>query len=187
MILYRPIKPFTLLQGFGSNPDYYARFKDVNGNPLKGHMGNDLYAVHGTPVYASHDGTASTHTDSHGGEGVYVAAPGYTTIYWHLIGDTDPLYPMPFQGAKAVTAGDLIGYADNTGAPFESTGTHLHFGLYPMDAQGNRLYPANGFDGCIDPAPFTSGTYAQNVKTLVGLYQKAIPLLESLLKGLQGK
>lgn len=183
--LYRPVKPWLLNQGFGSNFAYYNSHFGT-----QGHTGIDLYAPHGTPVYAAHDGVASFHKDSHGGEGVYVAAPGFMTIYWHLIGDTDSAYPSPISldgMPKIVKAGDLVGYSDNTGAPFESTGDHLHFGLQLLDSDSKKLYPANGFDGCVDPQPYLSGTFAQDVKTLVGLYQKLLPLLEALVRVLQGK
>jgi hypothetical protein len=33
--------------------------------------------------------------DAHGGEGIYIYAKGYATIYWHLIGNTDPKLPTP--------------------------------------------------------------------------------------------
>lgn len=181
-ILYRPVKPFNVIQSFGANYDYYHTNFGTNG-----HMGCDLFAPHGTPVYAAHDGTASFNKDAHGGEGVYIAAQGFMTIYWHLIGDTEPKYPNPLSYTRVVKAGDLIGYADNTGAPFESTGDHLHFGFMLLDANGGKLTPNNGFDGCSDPMPYMSGTYAVDIGTLTGLYQRLIPLLEALIKGLQGK
>lgn len=182
--LYRPVKPFSINQLFGANFQYYHDNFGTNG-----HMGVDLFAPHGTPVYAAHDGVATFKRDLHGGEGVYNAAPGFMTINWHLIGDTDPKYPspIPLDGTpKVVKTGDLIGYANNTGAPFESTGDHLHFGLMLLDNNGNALTPNNGFGGCSDPLPYMSGTSAQDVNNLIGLFQKVVPLLEDLLKALQG-
>ena len=163
-----PLKPATIIQGFGANPAYYARFLDDFGNPQKGHMGLDLQAIHGQPVYATHDGTARTvGPDDHGGQGVYILTNQmddnldyHTTIYWHLIGTTDSKFPQPFQGAKTVKKGDLIGYANNTGAPFESSGTHLHFGHAISYANGTFKNRANGFNGCSDPQPYFDGTYA---------------------------
>ncbi len=163
-------------QGFGANYDYYHSHFGTNG-----HMGIDIKATHGTPVLAAHDGTATTHTDSHGGEGVYIAANGFLTVYWHLIGDTDPAFPMPFQGAKVVKAGDLIGFADNTGAPFESTGEHLHFGLCFLDANGSVLNTDNGFNGCVDPMPYFNKFYAEDAQKLFGYYRTLVEVLQKLV------
>ena len=190
--LFYPVKPMHINQGFGSNPDYYARFHDQFGNPEKGHMGIDFFAPHGTPVYAAVDGNAHFTKDDHGGEGIYINTGPYTykgqpctfnVINWHLCGDTDPQYPspVPLDGSWFhVNRGDLIGYADNTGAPFESSGDHLHFGLCPLDVNGNAIEAANGYNGCIDPTPYFSGYYAQDAMILAGLFAKLVPLLQSL-------
>lgn len=160
--LQYPVVPVHVNQSFGANPDYYVRFHDALGNPEKGHMGIDLMATHGQPVYAAIDGMATYITDAHGGEGVYIFTGPYdyaggtcwfNVINWHLVGDTDPKYPKPFS-VKQVQAGDLIGYADNTGAPFESSGDHLHFGLMPVDSRSKPLFISNGFGGCIDASPY---------------------------------
>ncbi|MBK3666167.1 M23 family metallopeptidase [Bradyrhizobium diazoefficiens] len=175
-ILAYPVTPVHVKQGFGSNPAYYARFLDKFGNPQKGHMGVDFQASHGQPVHAAHDGIAMYIKDAHGGEGVYVLNKelGYQTIYWHLIGNTDQNYglPLPFDnGWHDVKTGDLIGYADNTGAPFESLGDHCHFGMQFVDQNGNPLNQDNGFNGCVDPTPFlplaTTETQVQQVATAI--------------------
>ncbi len=191
--LYYPVKPFGINQVFGANPEYYARFKDRYGNPEKGHMGVDLYAPHGTPVYAACDGWVHYEKDAHGGEGMVIRTaplhyrnPGdhFNVIHWHLCGDTDPKYPTPIalDGKEyKITSGDLIGYADNTGAPFESSGAHLHLGLVPLDSTGNAIESMNGFNGCIDPTPYFTGKYAQDVGKLISLYTKLVELLKKLL------
>lgn len=163
-----PVFPIHLNQGFGSNPQYYAKFLDDNGHPEKGHSGLDLQAIHGQPVYAAHDGLARTvGPDDHGGQGVYIRTTTpddngkyYTSIYWHLVGTTDPKFPQPHQGIWVVKKGDLIGYSNNTGAPYESTGDHLHFGLAQCTQNGVFLNRDNGFNGCVDPQPYFDGTYA---------------------------
>lgn len=163
-----PVSPIHLNQSFGANSAYYAKFLDDFGHPQKGHMGTDLQAIHGQPVYAAHDGLARTiGPDDHGGQGVYIrttipdiGGKYWTTIYWHLIGTTDSKFPQPFQGLKVVRKGDLIGYANNTGAPFESSGDHLHFSLAECDGLGSFKNRANGYGGCQDPLPFCDGTYA---------------------------
>jgi murein DD-endopeptidase MepM/ murein hydrolase activator NlpD len=158
-----PMPHSLVTQPFGANPSYYARFLDANGNPEKGHMGIDFSAAHGAPVFAVHDGFAFyVGPDSHGGDGIYLRFedeenPGkwYTCIYWHLNPPSDPEFaPLVDAMGRQVKQGDLLGYADNSGAPFESTGDHLHFGLVPCDVNGNFLDPGNGYGGCIDPAPF---------------------------------
>lgn len=163
-----PVFPVHLNQGFGSSPAYYAKFLDDFGNPEKGHPGLDWQAIHGQEIYSPHDGSAFTvGPDDHGGQGVYIrttqpddSGDYHTTILWHLIGDTDSKFSRPFVGLKAVKKGDLVGYANNTGAPWESTGDHLHMGHALCDAQGHFKNRTNGFNGCVNPLPYFDGTYA---------------------------
>jgi len=195
MRLYYPVKPYVLLQGYGENAAYYAKFHDVYGNPYKGHDGFDMQATTGQAVYAAHAGMARLVTDSHGGEGIMLRSleaesdgTFATTMYWHLIGDTDSKYPSPIPSdgkEYAVREGQRIGYADNTGAPFESTGTHLHFGLYFSGPNGIALNQSNGFNGRVDPAGYFTGICAQDVELEVSLYQQLIPLLVSWLQSKQ--
>lgn len=167
-VMSYPVFPIHLNQGFGSNPVYYAKFLDDFGLPEKGHNGLDWQAIHGQPVYAPHDGSAfNVGPDDHGGEGVYIRTTTpddngdyHTTILWHLIGDTDSKFLRPINGLKIVKRGDLVGYANNTGAPFESTGDHLHQGHALCDANGVFKNRTNGFNGCTSPLPYFDGTYA---------------------------
>lgn len=171
MKLTYPLTSVKVNQGFGSNPDYYSRFRDKFGNPLKGHNGIDFYADLGTPVYASHDGMALYSVDSHGGEGVAILSSlsdfngqqvHFLTKYWHFANPhIYPQFASPLFGQKsvAVKTGDLIGYADNSGAPFESSGNHLHFGLALEDINLDILNANNGFDGNVDPTPFFSDKF----------------------------
>ncbi len=194
--LYYPVKPFNIIQPFGGNPGYYKKFKDKYGQSMKGHMGIDIEAAHGTPVYASVDGIIRFVRDEHGGEGMYIntgarlyhnAGDSFDVIHWHLIGDTDPKYPPPLRTDgiwRSVKVGDLIGYADNTGAPFESTGDHLHLGLIPVDSTNGAIEAVNGFNGCIDPTPYLCGLYAEDVP---GFISKLTALVEALRKYLTSK
>jgi len=193
-----PVKNCKIIQRFGGNPEYYARFKDSNGKPQKGHMGCDIMASHGTPVYAPCDGLVHFEKDSHGGEGMVLRPTGFydykgtdaqfNVVHWHLIGDTEPTKypsPIPTDGvARPVKRGDLIGYADNTGAPFESSGDHLHFGLIPFDHLNNRIEAANGFNGNIDPVPYFDGFFAPEKEKQVGVFMALISALKAKLLAL---
>lgn len=191
--LYIPVKPNQWNQAFGADPSYYSKFHDIFGNPLKGHDGIDFFAPHGTPVFAAHDGMIHFERDSHGGEGMAIhdTKGGYDnivgfpiTMYWHLIGDTEPSkYPSPIKTdgqSYPVKAGDLIGYSDNTGAPYESSGDHLHFGLFSVDANENTYNLRNGTNGRIDPAPYFNGTFAQDIPKLVILYTALVGVLQKI-------
>lgn len=179
--LFYSVKPLAINQPFGANEAYYKANFGTNGHP-----GIDFFATHATPVYASHAGQAIYLKDNHGGEGIYIYAKGYVTIYWHLIGNTDSKLPVPIpfdNGYHAVNAGDLIGFADNTGAPFESSGDHLHFGLAFTDANNQFINTSNGFNGCVDPAPYLNGLFAQDIPKPLSYIQyllnEALNLLRS--------
>jgi murein DD-endopeptidase MepM/ murein hydrolase activator NlpD len=173
--LYRPTQSGAVNQPFGANPAYYAKFLDRFGEPQKGHMGIDFQAAHGTPLYAVCDGVAWYVTDVHGGDGIYIqtdlfdyqAAQAYFWIInWHLCSKDDPQFKplIPTDGTRVkVKAGQLIGYTDNTGAPFESSGDHLHFGLVPVQANGTPFDAHNGFDGCIDASPYLTNIFAGDI------------------------
>lgn len=170
------VSPMKVNQGFGANPDYYARFKDSFGQPEKGHMGIDFFAPHGTPLHAPIDGSARYLADEHGGDGIYLKfkdeGKWYEVILWHLCSKEDKQFPIqiPTDGSSVdVKRGQLLGYTDNTGAPFESSGDHLHFGLVPLADDGIRIFhPANGYGGCVDAQPYFDGKYAtDSVSTIV--------------------
>lgn len=168
--LQYPVTPVYFNQRFGDNPQFYSQ-PQYGG--LKGHNGIDFMAKHGQPVYASHDGLASFQIDAGGGHGVviitneqfdYLDDPSgiayFKSIYWHLCdGLKEPKFQSPIAdktGFVPVKTGDIIGFADNTGA---STGDHLHFGLKPVAKGENwgtayNLAQNNGYAGAIDPMPY---------------------------------
>lgn len=163
--LIHPARPLWFTQVFGGNEKTYKQFG------LKGHNGLDWLAIHGQPIYAAHEGDALYSIDKNNGHLITVSSrrqyelldstKAYIkTVYGHLVDSTkEPKYTSPVFKAKNMTktvkAGELIGYADNTGF---STGDHLHFGLKPMgkDKKGNfyNLFQDNGFKGAIDPFPY---------------------------------
>lgn len=198
--LYLPVTPYSLNQPFGNNPlnadgtSYYAKFLDSTGHPMKGHMGTDLKSTHGQPVYAPCDGMAFyVGPDPHGGDGIYVQATGtydyeggqayMRVIHWHLCSKDDPQYKplIPTDGASyPVKAGDLLGYADNTGAPFESNGDHLHWGLLPVHANGQPIHPDNGFGGCVDIMPYWNGKFAASIPVAAALTTSAQTVVDHI-------
>lgn len=183
--LWYPVKPFQLIQKFGENPEYYAKFHDIYGNPEKGHMGVDLVAAHATPLYAPCDGSAYYQEDSHGGAGIYIdSSEGYRVILFHLCTKSDEHYAplIPTNGKRVqVKLGQLIGYTDNSGAPFESSGDHLHIGLIEL-RDSLPINQDNGFNGCINPLPFFNRFYAVDNVQVISLYQQLVNLLTSILQ-----
>jgi murein DD-endopeptidase MepM/ murein hydrolase activator NlpD len=183
LILKNPAKPLFINQIFGVDKTTYKQFG------LDGHNGLDLRAYHGQPLYAAHAGTANYEVDNSQGHGVDIVSTDkwdfgkyeayVKTRYWHLCDPKkEPKFASPIYKKKNVhvEAGDLIGYADSTGF---STGDHLHFGLKPVDARGENMFPKNGFKGAVDPKPFLEETLTAQ--------QKLIELLSTLLDLLKKK
>lgn len=96
-------------------------------NPLRPgtkeyHLGIDLAAYEGTPVYATRAGFVTITAYQEGGAGNYVKinhGDGYGSIYMHM---THYIVKV----GEYVSAGQIIGYVGTTGG---STGPHLHFGI----------------------------------------------------------
>jgi peptidoglycan hydrolase CwlO-like protein len=112
------------------------------------HMGVDILAPMGTPIYATFDGYASEVPNGLGGQAVEVhGASGYT-YNAHLSAYSD-------HSTGAVHTGDIIGYVGNTG---DAAGgpTHDHFEYHPNVIPPNWPASAYGFsviDGAINPYP----------------------------------
>jgi murein DD-endopeptidase MepM/ murein hydrolase activator NlpD len=186
--LFYPVKPLGFNQKFGNVLPVYTAMG------MKGHNGIDFQAFHGQPIHASHDGVCFPEIDNHGGNGVVIrtneafdyTADGapvsgqafFKTIYWHMI-DANAVVKT----GQVVKAGDLIGYADNTGT---STGDHLHFGLKPQAYNESNFSwynvdQTNGFLGCIDPEPYFNGFFAEDAQKVLSTYQQIIALLKKIL------
>ncbi len=101
---------------------------------VQGHMGTDLAAPPGTPVYASRDGTILVRGDlGSAGNTVEVQhADGIVTIYAHL----SRFEPGQAVGTR-VRQRQVIGYVGATG---RATGPHLH---YAMKKNGRFVDPMN--------------------------------------------
>lgn len=202
LVLKNPVSPIHVNQRFGEDPVTYKQFG------LAYHNGIDLRTAHGQPVYAAHDGFATYSIDE--GSGHWIGLLGAEkclmgvhgeayprTVYLHLCdGEKEPRFISPIYKKKnvKVKAGDLIGYADNTGF---SSGDHLHFGLKPSDKKGNALFYKNGTKGAVDPWPFLEGVQPESTEVryeeaLTNLYRSGLPapirwMAERILKRKYGK
>jgi murein DD-endopeptidase MepM/ murein hydrolase activator NlpD len=185
-ILSYPVNNPVITQIFGANPQFYS---DPKYGGIIGHNGIDFYAEHGTPVYATHDGLAQYEIDDNSGHGVVIFNnAGFKTIYWHFCDSKkEPQYKSPCEnGNIQVNNGDLIGYADNTGA---STGDHLHFGLKFCEKGEDtgawyNLNQKNGYNGALNPLPYFDKSTPYQISILkkeVGILSTIIALLKKLL------
>jgi len=106
--------PFTVTDRFGARGG--------------AHMGTDMVAAGGTPVYASVDGVVRISQDSYGGYGVTVVVESVlngqqvSTVYPHMQTGSRQVAV-----GQTVTAGQLVGLVGSTG---RSTANHLHFEVY---------------------------------------------------------
>ena len=148
-----PVDSRKVNQRFGENPQTYRPFG------LAGHEGIDFFAPHGAKIYAAHSGTV-TEAKYRGAYGNQVRirheANGvkFTTVYAHL-------HKMLASPGQQVSAGDLIGLADNTG---NSHGSHLHFTLF-IDGKKTPGY----YDGIVDPWLYFEGNEPPPPSVLSGV------------------
>jgi len=182
-ILFRPVKPLSINQAFGANDacistDGKQKVITCNGNKppkgyksiygAKGHLGVDLKALHSQPVYCALDGVVyKVDTDAKSGLDVRVesriGADKYRHIYEHLLGY------QPKVG-DTIKAGELIGWADNTGW---SAGDHLHFQVEKWD--GKKWVP-------VDPMAIMGTIYAQDIRSWKEILARGAELLADLLR-----
>lgn len=123
---------FSLSQGFGEHPEWYARFG------MKGHNGIDYALPTGTKLFSCLFGTVTELANDTQGYGLYIKIENDLcgVLYAHLS-------KTNVKVGDFVEPGRLLGYSGNTG---NSTGPHLHFGVFPKPR--NRQ---NGYSGYIDP------------------------------------
>ncbi len=101
------------------------------------HMGIDVEAEIGSPVYAVADGTVETvEFDPMMGQTVVIShANGYKTVYQNM----QTAVPAGIEAGVTVKAGDEIGYIGDTALIEISEEPHLHFEMYKDDICENPL------------------------------------------------
>lgn len=196
--VFYPIKPATISQPFGVNGKYYQD----HGINVTGHPGIDFVATHGQPVYATHDGNAYYEIDVNQGHGVVIRTNEmfddgnggecfYKSISWHLCNPAkEPQFDSPITATdlnsqgQPVKAGDLIGYADNTGF---SNGDHFHYAIKPVGKgeQNGTFYnleQANGYFGAVNPEPFFNGFFAEDAQKVSTLQNQAVVAVSQVVE-----
>lgn len=132
---------YTQTQGFGTNPQIYARFG------LKGHNGLDYGLPCGTAVVAPISGRVSLGFDAGGyGNYVLITGGGLEAVLAHLSS-------VAVNQGVNVSEGQLIGRSGTTGF---SSGCHLHWGVRPIPSNLN-----NGFRGYEDPTKYLTNQEGQ--------------------------
>jgi hypothetical protein len=120
-------------QLFGLHPEWYKPFG------MLGHNGIDWALPSGTKLYSCIVGKVIENAYDANGYGKYIKIENDDcgVIYAHL------RVLSPFKVGSSVSGGDTIGESGNTG---NSTGPHLHFGVFPKPRDRS-----NGYAGYIDP------------------------------------
>ena len=162
-----------ITQGFGGNPQTYARFG------LAGHNGLDFGVPPGTPVRAAAAGIVQHIASQPEGYGCYVRlihGGGRETLYAHL-------QAADVQTGQEVTAAQVVGWSGNSGF---SSAPHLHFELRLAGQAGN------GFGGAVDPLPLLmqqakqpqlAGEYGLRCRAAVDLNLRLSPSFSDTLRG----
>lgn len=133
---YCPIdEPRALYDGFGA-PRY--------GGGYHPHAGNDIIAPQGTPIFATFDGYA---------QAGYNGLGGYAVNVYGDLGYTYNAHLMQIGYSGPVVAGQIIGYAGETG---DTATPHLHFEWHPNVIPSDWPPSPYGYSvigGAINPFP----------------------------------
>lgn len=135
-----PVKEgFQISQGWGKNPDFYARWG------LDGHNGEDIACPVGTEVYAPIDGKVKIKSDPNGyGDFIYLEGSSFDENNKRRRITLAHLSSFKVKNGAFVNAGDVVALSGNTGA---STGPHLHFDMVKIDREGRVQNKDNGMLG----------------------------------------
>jgi murein DD-endopeptidase MepM/ murein hydrolase activator NlpD len=99
--------------------DDFGAMRRIPGVPVHRHMGNDIMAPTGAPIYAPFDGYAYASSSRYGGYEVRVRGVRGYTYNAHL---------SSYGRLGYVKAGTVVGYVGSTG---DATAPHLHFEWHP--------------------------------------------------------
>lgn len=95
------------------------------------HPGIDIAGPYNSKIYAAHDGKVVTSGwSSSFGNWVVLQGSTYSTIYCHMNAAS------PIKAGSTISRGTYLGPMGSTG---NSTGSHLHFGVYKGAYQGYRI------------------------------------------------
>lgn len=214
----QPLRPFEVIPGtfIGICPPESTKFYPAIG--MLGHNGWDNAAYHGEPIYfpvvEDTAWKAYNEVDADGGIGVNVYAQtpiAFNTIPQHtqgsfrmiehqyetLGGKLFPLFKFwhllrsNVKDGDIVKAGDLIGYADTTGA---SSGDHLHWSMKihggSVQGYGLTIDSDNGYTGAMDHRAYYENrfildiakpTFKFNKVLKRGMYDSDVGILQSIL------
>jgi murein DD-endopeptidase MepM/ murein hydrolase activator NlpD len=115
-----------------------SRFVDSWGNARSGgrrHQGIDIFVPKDTPVLSTTNGLVTRVGTNHlGGQVVWILGPGLERHYYAHLNRYGA-----FRAGDRVEAGEIIGYAGNTGNA-RGGPVHLHYGIYRHGAAQNP-YP----------------------------------------------
>lgn len=179
-----PVEKLYVTQPFGVNWGM-----DYTKMGIKGHNGVDFRASMGTPVYAVCDGTI---TEVYNGDpnnytkGRYVKYESEPKMvdgvsiklqfmYFHLEKSADGL-----REGMPIEEGNLIGFADNTGDPNWTTGSHLHLGMYPWELINGIFQKYNNdYGGALDPMPL----FKDLTDKIMFKKEKGNPSIYAIIKG----
>jgi len=141
---------FKRSQGWGTNPAMYKQYG------LAGHNGWDWATPNGTPIIAPADGECIKVAEERDAKGELSGYGRYCKVLCEQNGEYfvvifGHLQSVEVNKGQKVKKFQLLALSNNTG---NSTGPHVHFGIYLSDAQGNKI-ESNNYGGYHDPGDTT--------------------------------